>query len=92
VPPRLAREGRWYRDHTALVISTLKWALLGALAGLCVGEATRAFLWSLGASGRLVSRTFAGDIRPYYVLPLALPVCVWLIRTGSDSALNHRVH
>jgi hypothetical protein len=36
-PPHLADESRWYTEHTALLISTLKWALLGAVAGLCVG-------------------------------------------------------
>jgi chloride channel protein, CIC family len=85
----LAGEGHWYREHTALVISTLKWALLGALAGLCVGEATRAFLWSLGASGRLVARTLSGAFHPYYLLPVALPLCVWLIRTFAPTAKGH---
>jgi H+/Cl- antiporter ClcA len=87
--PHLAEEGRWYREHTALVISTLKWALLGALAGVCVGEATKAFLWSLGASARLVTRTLPAPLHPYYILPLALPLCVWLIRTFAPTAKGH---
>ena len=45
--PRLSDESRWYTEHTALLISTLKWALLGAAAGVCVGLGTRVFLWAL---------------------------------------------
>src|SRR6188508_1086838 len=48
--PRLADESRWYTEHTALVISTLKWSVLGAAAGLCVGFGTRGFLWTLANS------------------------------------------
>jgi len=43
-PPHLSDESRWYTEHTALLISTLKWSLLGAATGICVGEGTRAFL------------------------------------------------
>jgi chloride channel protein, CIC family len=87
--PRLDEERRWYTEHTALLISTLKWALLGAVAGLCVGLGTRAFLWALAASGRLVSRIQMGPLPYYYLLPLALPICVWLIRTFAPTARGH---
>jgi H+/Cl- antiporter ClcA len=89
VPPRLADENRWYTEHTALVIGTLKWALLGAVAGLCVGGGTRAFLWSLSASSTLVGQMFAGRFKPYLLLPVALPFCVWLIRRFAPSARGH---
>ena len=88
-PPQLADETRWYTEHTALLISTVKWSLLGGAAGLCVGEGTRAFLWALAASSRLVARLFQGSLQPYYFLPLALPACVWLIRTFAPSARGH---
>jgi chloride channel protein, CIC family len=88
-PPRLSDEGRWYTEHTALVVTTLKWALLGAVAGVCVGWGTRAFLWSLTASSNLVGRTFPGWFRGYFLLPLALPACVWLIRTFAPTAKGH---
>jgi hypothetical protein len=39
-----------HTEHTALLISTLKWALLGAAAGACVGLGTRVFFWVLGRS------------------------------------------
>ena len=89
-PPRLSDEGHWYVEHAALVVTTLKWALLGAVAGACVGWGTRAFLWALGAATHLADRTFAGAwLRPYFLLPLALPLCVWLIRTFAPSAKGH---
>ena len=88
-PPHLADESRWYTEHTALLISTLKWAFLGAIAGLCVGMGTKAFLWSLAASGALVGRIHMGPLPYYFLLPLALPACVWLIRTFAPTAKGH---
>ncbi len=88
-PPRLVDETRWYTEHTALLISTLKWTILGATAGLCVGFGTRAFLWALGASGTWVRRLTPGGIHPVWLLPLALPVCVLLIRTFAPTARGH---
>ena len=88
-PPRLADESPWYTEHAALLVTTLKWAFLGAVAGVCVGWGTRAFLWSLAASLRLTERVFGGGFRPYYLLPLALPACVWLVRTFAPSAKGH---
>jgi H+/Cl- antiporter ClcA len=88
-PPHLSDESRWYVEHAALFITTLRWALLGAVAGVFVGWGTRAFLWSLAASSRLTARLLGGGFRPYYLLPLALPACVWLIRTFAPSAKGH---
>ena len=88
-PPRLSDETRWYTEHTALLISTLKWALLGALAGFCVGLGTKAFLWALGASGELVGRIRMGPLPYYTLLPLALPACVFLIRRFAPTARGH---
>jgi H+/Cl- antiporter ClcA len=87
--PMLADESRWYSEHTALLISTLKWAFLGAGAGVCVGLGTRGFLWSLAASSRLVRQFTAGHFSPFWLLPLALPLCVWLIRTFAPEAKGH---
>jgi H+/Cl- antiporter ClcA len=88
-PPRLADETRWYTEHTALLISTLKWALLGACAGLCVGFGTRAFLWALAASGAAVTRLTGDALSPYWLLPLALPACVFLVRHFAPTARGH---
>ncbi len=88
-PPQLADETRWYTEHTALLISTLKWSFLGAAAGLCVGFATRAFLWCLAASTSAASRLTDGVFSPYWLLPLALPLCVALIRRFAPEARGH---
>src|ERR1044072_3452398 len=79
--PRLADESRWYTEHTALLISTFKWAVLGAAAGVCVGLGTRVFLWSLAQSEGWVHVLTRGRVPPFVLLPLALPLCVWIIQT-----------
>ncbi len=87
--PRLADENRWYSEHTALLISTIKWALLGAGTGVCVGLGTRGFLWSLTASSNAARGALSGFGPAYLLLPLALPACVWLIRTFAPDARGH---
>lgn len=87
--PRLSDESRWYTEHTALLISTLKWALLGTAAGVCVGLGTRGFLWALASSGDLVRSVFEKRFPAFWLLPAALPVCVWLIRTFAPEARGH---
>src|SRR5262245_3922128 len=87
--PRLSDESRWYTEHTALLISTLKWALLGACAGLCVGWGTCVFLWSIARSAAITSELTHGRLPAFVFLPLALPACVWLIRTFAADARGH---
>ena len=88
-PPRLADETRWYAEHTALLITTFKWAFLGAAAGICVGGATRGFLWCLSASADAVRRLPLGPVPFYALLPLAMVGCVWLIRRFAPTAKGH---
>jgi H+/Cl- antiporter ClcA len=88
-PPRLADETRWYTEHTALLISTLKWALLGAVAGVCVGLGTRVFLWTLTLSGDWARGMTGGRVPVFMFLPAALPLCVWIIRTFAADARGH---
>lgn len=87
--PRLSDESRWYTEHTALLISTLKWSLLGACAGLCVGWGTRGFLWSLTRSAEIARALLPERVPVFVLLPLALPVCVWIIRTFAADARGH---
>ena len=87
--PGLSDESRWYTEHAALAISTLKWALLGAAAGACVGLGTKAFLWALGASRELVRGIQMGPVPYFFLLPLALPACAFLIRTFAPTAKGH---
>ena len=87
--PRLADETRWYTEHTALLISTLKWALLGAGAGACVGLGTRVFLAALARSAEWARAVVPTPVPVFIVLPLALPLCVWIIRTFAADARGH---
>jgi len=87
--PRLADEGRWYTEHAALLVSTLKWASLGAAAGICVGFGTRAFLWALAAATAGMRELGNASVPAWAALPLALPLCVWLIRTFAPDARGH---
>ena len=92
--PSLAAEYRWYSEHMALLVSTLKWAVLGTVAGLCVGLGTKAFLALLGWATQATLRLNIGWFRyyglQYYdLLPLALPLCVWLVRTFAPTAKGH---
>jgi H+/Cl- antiporter ClcA len=87
--PRLGGEYRWYTEHTALLYSTLKWSLLGAAAGVCVGLGTKAFLWVLAWATGAALHLNSGWFRYYDLLPLALPLCVWLVRTFAPTAKGH---
>src|SRR5579862_5841656 len=87
--PRLADESRWYTEHTALLISTIKWAFLGAAAGVCVGRGTRVFLASIAIAGTWAVQLTHGRVPPFWFLPLALPLTVWLIRTFAADARGH---
>src|SRR5262245_37395001 len=88
-PPRLADETRWYTEHTALLISTLKWAMLGAVAGVCVGLGTRVFLWALARSTDWARALMPARVPVFLFLPVALPLCVWIIRTFAADARGH---
>jgi len=88
-PPKLADEQRWYAEHTALIVSTFKWVLLGACTGICVGLGTRLFLTCLHWSTSSVTRLFSGSVHYYYLLPIILPLCVWLILSFAPSAKGH---
>src|SRR5262247_361220 len=87
--PRLADETRWYTEHTALLISTLKWAMLGAIAGVCVGLGTRVFLWALARSADWARALTPARVPVFLFLPAALPLCVWIIRTFAADARGH---
>jgi H+/Cl- antiporter ClcA len=87
--PLLSDENRWYTEHTALLVTTVKWAALGAAAGVSVGLGTRAFLWSIAWANAQAARLTQGSFPPYFLLPLALPLCVMLIRTFAPDARGH---
>jgi H+/Cl- antiporter ClcA len=63
--------------------------LLGAAAGVCVGLGTRVFLWALGRSADWARALTYGRVPAFVFLPVALPICVWMIRTFSADARGH---
>ncbi len=87
--PALADEAPWYSEHAALLVSTVKWALLGAGAGICVGLGTRFFLWALAATSQSARRMVPGGWPFYVLLPAAMPICVWLVRRFAPTAKGH---
>jgi H+/Cl- antiporter ClcA len=87
--PLLSDEVRWYTEHTALLVTTVKWAALGATAGLCVGLGTRGFLWSIAWAATEAPRLTRGLFPPFLLLPLALPISVWLVRVFAPDARGH---
>ncbi len=82
-------EYHWYIEHAALLVTTVKWALLGAAAGVCVGLGTRLFLWALHYASLGAAHLDVGFARHYFLLPFALPACVWLIRHFAPTAKGH---
>ena len=89
VPRSKEEQVHWYTEHAALLITTIKWAILGSVAGLCVGAGTKLFLWVLDAASRQTARLDVGGFHYYYLLPLALPITVGIIRTYAPSAKGH---
>jgi H+/Cl- antiporter ClcA len=87
--PRLSDEYRWYTEHTALLVTTVKWAALGAAAGVCVGLGTRGFLWAIAWANLHAAQLTLGRFPAYLLLPLALPVSVFLVRVFAPDARGH---
>ncbi|MFN8391655.1 MAG: chloride channel protein [Bdellovibrionota bacterium] len=80
---------KWYIEHTALFVTTTKWAILGTISGLCVGIGTKFFLWSLAEASAWLATETGNRVPPYLWLPLSLPLCVFLIRTFAPEAQGH---
>ncbi|MBI3791499.1 MAG: chloride channel protein [Gemmatimonadetes bacterium] len=86
---RLSTESVWYAEHAALLVSTAKWAVLGAACGGLVGLATRAFLGTLAWSGAWATAHMPPNVPTYAFLPFALAACVFLIRRFAPEAEGH---
>jgi len=54
-----------------------------------VGLGTRVFLWALASSADWARALTDGRVPPFAFLPVALPICVWMIRTFSADARGH---
>ena len=58
-------------------------------AGVCVGLGTRVFLWALDRSADWAHALTQGRVPAFVFLPIALPICVWIIRTFAADARGH---
>jgi len=73
-------------EQTAIFFSVLKWVFLSSLIGVIIGAVVTFFLKILQYSD--VSRNLV-PFHYYYLLPFALLITVWLVRTFAPTAEGH---
>jgi len=73
-------------EQTAIFFSVAKWVLLSSIIGVIIGATVTAFLKILAYSE--VSRSLL-PFDFYYLLPIALVVTVWLVKTFAPTAEGH---
>lgn len=79
-PDELLTEYRWYLEQATLLLNTFKWAVLGTIVGAVGGLGVRLFLFMLNHAievGHAIDRT---GFPHFWLLPLILPLCVFLAR------------
>ncbi len=73
-------------EQTAIFFSVLKWVFLSSLIGVIIGAVVTFFLNILQYSD--VSRSLV-PFHYFYLLPFALLLTVWLVRTFAPTAEGH---
>ncbi len=73
-------------EQTVIFLSVSKWLLLSSLIGIIIGAVVTGFLNILAYSEE--SRSLLG-FPHYYLLPFALVLTVWLVKTFAPSANGH---
>ena len=73
-------------EQTAIFFSVTKWVFLSSLVGIIIGAVVTFFLQILEFSEH--SRTLL-PFAYYYLLPFALVLTVWLVRTFAPTAEGH---
>lgn len=73
-------------EQTAIFFSVAKWVLLSSIIGVIIGSTVTVFLKILAYSE--VSRSLL-PFDFYYLLPVALVVTVWLVKTFAPTAEGH---
>lgn len=73
-------------EQTAIFFSVAKWVFLSSIIGVIIGATVTAFLKILAYSE--VSRSLL-PFDFYYLLPVALVVTVWLVKTFAPTAEGH---
>ncbi len=77
---------RHFTEQTAIFFSVTKWMFLSSFIGVMIGAIVTVFLTILGIGEE------NRDIVPfhyYYLLPLALLITVWIVRTFAPTAEGH---
>lgn len=73
-------------EQTAIFLSVIKWVFLSSVVGIIIGAVVTLFLTILEYSE--VSRSLL-PFNYYYVLPFALVLTVWLVKTFAPTAEGH---
>ena len=77
---------RHITEQTAIFFSVVKWVFLSSLVGIIIGAVVTLFLKILQYSE--VSHSFV-PFHYYYLLPFALVLTVWLVKTFAPTAEGH---
>jgi H+/Cl- antiporter ClcA len=77
---------RHITEQTAIFFSVAKWVFLSSMVGILVGATVTGFLKILAYSEE--SRAFL-PFNFYYLLPFALVITVWLVKTFAPTAEGH---
>lgn len=73
-------------EQTVIFFSVTKWLLLSSVMGVIIGSLMSLFLWILEYS---VNSRGLLPFHYYFILPLALPLTVFVIRTFAPNAQGH---
>ncbi len=73
-------------EQTAIFFSVTKWVFLSSLVGVIIGAIVTLFLKILQ-----ISEESRADLpfHYYYLLPIAIPLTVWVVKTFAPSAEGH---
>ncbi|RRS30575.1 MAG: voltage-gated chloride channel [Epsilonproteobacteria bacterium (ex Lamellibrachia satsuma)] len=75
-----------FTEQTAIFLSVLKWVFLSSVVGVIIGSVVTLFLNILEYSEN--SRSLL-PFNYYYLLPFALVLTVWLVKTFAPTAEGH---
>jgi len=73
-------------EETLIFFSVAKWIFLSSVMGVIIGALMSGFLWILEYS---VNHRSDLPIPYYFILPLALPLTVFVIKTFAPNAMGH---
>jgi len=73
-------------EQTVIFFSVAKWLFLSSFMGVIIGALMALFLWMLEYS---VNHRAVLGIPYYFILPLALPLTIFVIRTFAPNAQGH---